>query len=156
MGVSGSGKTTIGSMLSAQTGIPFFDADDFHPLPNIRKMSQGIPLNDDDRYEWLLKLHELARSSINDKGAIIACSALKEKYRSLLSAGITGQVSWVYLKGSYDLIRHRMKQRKGHYMPEALLQSQFDTLEEPANAFTIDVGLPPEKITGLIREQFNV
>lgn len=139
MGVSGSGKTTIGQLLSVQTGIPFFDADDYHPDSNKKKMQEGHPLTDEDRQGWLLRLNQLAIEQSTHKGAIIACSALKERYRKILSNDISIPVYWVLLQGSYELIKERMEKRKGHYMPAALLQSQFDILEIPANAIVEDI-----------------
>ena len=143
MGVSGSGKTTLGEKLAGQLGIPFFDGDDFHPPENIQKMAGGVPLNDMDRRGWLLRLNELARKH-QDRGAVIACSALKEKYRELLSAGLKGEVCWIYLHGSFEKIHDRMLDRKGHFMPADLLRSQFETLEPPSYGIHIPVALDPE------------
>jgi gluconokinase len=156
MGVSGSGKTTVGLQLSGATGIPFFDADDFHSKANKDKMSAGQPLNDDDRKDWLLRINELAKEEAGRKGAIIACSALKKKYRSLLSDEITAPVHWVLLQGSYQQIIERMKARKGHFMPDSLLKSQFETLETPANAIAININNSPEKIVESILHQLNI
>lgn len=153
IGVSGSGKTSIGKLLSAETGIPFFDADDFHAEASRVKMKQGQPLEDEDRKEWLHSLNRLARHEAGRSGAIIACSALKEKYRVILASGIDVPVHWVWLKGSYDLILERMKARKGHFMPESLLKSQFDTLEPPSYAHSIDINNDPENI---VKEIINV
>jgi carbohydrate kinase (thermoresistant glucokinase family) len=143
MGVSGSGKTTIGQLLSERTGIPFFDADDYHPDSNKKKMQEGHPLTDEDRQEWLLRLNQLAIVQSNNKGAIIACSALKERYREILSTNITVPVYWVLLQGSYELIKERIEKRKGHYMPASLLQSQFDILEAPYDAIVEDIANDP-------------
>lgn len=132
-GVSGSGKTTIGQLLSERCAIPFFDADDYHPPANKKKMQEGQALNDDDRSEWLKRLNQLAIEQCAKKGAIIACSALKERYRQILSDTITVPVHWVFLQGSFSLIEERMKKRKNHYMPASLLKSQFDILEMPTN-----------------------
>lgn len=151
MGVSGSGKTTIGRLLSNKTGIPFFDGDDFHSLANKEKMKAGIPLTDEDRRGWLQDLNALAEKESTNKGAIIACSALKEKYRQLLSAHLHKPV-WVFLTGSFDLIEQRLTNRAGHFMPAALLQSQFDALEIPQDVFTVKVDLEPEVITDKIWE----
>jgi carbohydrate kinase (thermoresistant glucokinase family) len=154
MGVSGCGKTTIGKLLSQRIGIPFFDGDDFHSAANVEKMKAGEPLNDEDRIEWLQKINELAFERQQLKGAIIACSALKEKYRIVLSSGITKPV-WIFLQGSYQIIFQRLQNRQGHYMPPALLQSQFDNLEIPANAFSINIVNEPEKIVELILDKLN-
>ena len=156
MGVSGSGKTTIGQKLTAATGIPFFDGDDFHPPANKEKMKAGHPLNDNDRKEWLQSINRLAREQSTKKGAIIACSALKEKYRTVLSSGIVSPVYWVLLHGSFELIHERMKLRKEHFMPPDLLQSQFDTLELPANAILADIKNPPGEIVADILRRLTL
>lgn len=152
MGVSGAGKTTIGKLLSEHTGIPFFDADDFHSSANKQKMQAGIALTDEDRRDWLKTLHELALGRSEDTGAIIACSALKAEYRDILASGVPVPVYWVFLRGSYELIRQRMLERKGHFMPESLLRSQFETLEIPPGAITIDIDQSPRAITEAIEQ----
>ena len=154
MGVSGSGKTTIGQMLAAQTALPFFDADDFHPAANKEKMKSGIALTDDDRIPWLQNLHQVATDQNKIKGAIIACSALKEKYRSILTNGIA-QPAFIFLQGTYESILNRVEKRSGHFMPPQLLQSQFDSLEIPFHAFTVDIEQEPGKITQLILQYLN-
>ena len=155
IGVSGSGKTTVGKKLSARTGIPFFDGDDFHPLSNKEKMKAGQALNDQDRAEWLTSINELAKVEMKKAGAIIACSALKEKYRTALSAGITVPLVWIFLKGSYELIQQRMKARKDHFMPPGLLFSQFEILEIPHQAVTIDISNGPDRIADLIMSELR-
>ncbi len=150
MGVSGSGKTTIGRELSAKTGIPFFDADDFHPPANKEKMEGGVPLTDEDRQGWLLAINKTAREQLKIKGALIACSALKAKYREILSEGIKEHVRWIFLHGSFDLIMERMKNRKDHFMPAKLLQSQFDILEFPSDAIVADIDHSPDQILTLL------
>jgi gluconokinase len=149
-GVSGSGKTTIGKLLAQKTGFAFYDADDFHPQQNINKMKAGKPLTDEDRLPWLDNLHHLASQKINTESIIIACSALKQVYRKRLSKGIEASCRWVFLKGSYATIQQRMQQRKDHYMPAALLQSQFDALELPADAIEAAIEMPPETIVSYI------
>lgn len=149
MGVSGSGKTTIGKLLSQKIGIPFFDADDFHSEANRTKMKAGNPLNDEDRKDWLHEINKLAQQQAQTNGAIIACSALKEKYRNILTEGINNPV-WVFLQGSYDQIYERMKKREGHYMPVQLLQSQFESLEAPGSALFIDILNEPAVIVETI------
>lgn len=146
IGVSGSGKSTIARLLADRLQIPFADADDFHPVANVEKMSQGIPLEDADRVDWLKAIHEFAKTQLADRGAVIACSALKEKYRQTLQSQIDEQVDWVYLKGSFDLIRARMQQRTNHFMPDSLLRSQFATLEEPQNALVLDISQEPAEL----------
>lgn len=152
MGVSGSGKTTVGKLLSEQTGLPFFDADDFHSTANVEKMKAGIPLTDADRAAWLQSLNQLAKDH-QTTGVLIACSALKEIYRQQLADGLQ-YAQWVYLKGSYALIHERMLQRPHHYFSAAMLQSQFDILEEPSNAWVFDVQEEPNRITESILKHF--
>lgn len=149
MGVSGSGKTTIGKLLTQKMNIPFFDADDFHPMENKEKMKSGQPLNDEDREKWLQEINLLARKEAFLHGAVIACSALKKKYRILLNEGIA-KTAWIYLEGSYEIIYERMQSRPAHFMPAALLQSQFDILEIPAEAFCISIDKDPVEITNHI------
>lgn len=146
MGVSGSGKSTIGKGLSQKTGIPFFDGDDFHPESNIRKMASGKPLNDEDRQDWLEKLNALASEQSALDGAVIACSALKESYRRILSAGIP-RITWIHLTGSFQTIMGRLESRDHEFMPKELLQSQFDTLEEPDYGFKADINTEPAQLT---------
>ena len=155
MGVAGSGKSTIGIKLSEATAIPFFDADDFHPPANKEKMKAGKPLNDDDRKGWLSTINELAKENSQKSGAIIGCSALKEKYRIQLSKGIKSTVHWIILQGCFSLIQQRMKARKDHFMPAGLLQSQFDTLETPAYAVVMDIKNDPDEIVADIRRQLK-
>ena len=142
MGVSGSGKTILGKTLATKLGWDFFDADDFHPSENISKMMNGIPLGDSDRAPWLASLHDQLLSTLKlGRHPVLACSALKASYRVQLLNGIDGIVS-VYLKGNYDVIWSRMSLREGHYMKPEMLKSQFDILEEPQDAFVVDVSIP--------------
>ncbi len=151
MGVSGSGKSTVGSLLADEFGWPFYDADDFHNEANRNKMAQGIPLTDDDRSTWLASLRELIQNNINSETSIVlACSALKESYRSILK--VHERVRFVYLKGSYAEIESRLKNRTGHFMPVKLLKSQFETLEEPRDALTVTLTHSPEEIIQIIRK----
>lgn len=146
MGVSGCGKSSVGRALAECLGWDFYDADDFHPPANIARMAAGTPLNDSDRVPWLAALHDLISSSLKaDRPGVLACSALKERYRQQLMDGNEG-VQIVYLKGSYDLIWSRMEKRTDHYMKPHMLKSQFDVLEEPADALTLDVSMPVDAI----------
>ncbi len=148
MGVSGAGKTTIGKLLSARTGIPFFDADDFHSTANKEKMKAGIPLTDDDRKEWLLQLSHLAHKQSIERGAIIACSALKEKYRTVLTTDINP--IWIFLQGTYQQLYDRIINRQDHYMPVNLLASQLEALEIPTDALIINIMQQPQEIVATI------
>ena len=146
MGVAGSGKTTIGKLLSDRTGWTFYDADDFHPAENIEKMSRGIPLNDEDRKPWLLKLNNLIHNTISqDKSAILACSALKSSYREILQLD-NPEVALIYLQGDYEQIVARITQRKEHFMQAEMLLSQFKILEEPQADLVVSVTLSPNAI----------
>ncbi len=127
MGVAGSGKTSVGLALSDRMGIPYRDGDDLHPAANVAKMRAGVPLTDEDRWPWLDRVAEALR---RDAPLIVGCSALKRIYRDRLRAG-AGEVRFVHLAGSRDLIAARMAARTGHYMPLSLLESQFAALEAP-------------------------
>lgn len=133
MGVSGSGKSTVGAALAREINAKFIDGDDLHPRANIQKMASGTPLNDDDRAPWLLRLNDAAYSlrHKNETGVIV-CSALKRRYRDALRKDNEGMV-FIYMKGSFDVIADRLKARAGHFMPTDLLRSQFDALEEPGD-----------------------
>jgi len=152
MGVSGCGKSTIGQLLADQLSMPFIDADDHHLPSSIEKMGQGIPLTDEDREPWLDKLNQIATQHL-ENGVVIACSALKEKYRTQLAQSIESNVQWVYLKGDYQLIFDRMQNRHGHFMDAGMLKSQFETLEEPRNAISIDIANPVEVVIQLLSKQ---
>jgi gluconokinase len=152
MGVSGSGKSTIGAQLAERLGWRFFDADDFHPPANIAKMQAGIPLTDADRAPWLERLAILLREEIAaGRPPVLACSALRQRYRDVLLANAPG-VALVYLRGDEVLIQSRLAARSGHFMPAALLRSQFDALEEPVGpgVLTLDLTLTPEQILDCI------
>jgi len=155
MGVSGSGKTDVGKSLAQALGWDFFDADDFHPIENIAKMAGGIPLTDSDRAPWLDSLHNLISSSLTkNRPGVLACSALKERYRQrLLDGNDNAQI--IYLKGSYELIRSRMNARKEHFMKPHMLQSQLETLEEPFNALIVDIAPPVDEIVKVILQNME-
>ncbi len=155
MGVSGVGKSTIGNLLSEKLEIPFFDGDDFHPPSNILKMSNKQALTDEDREPWLIALNALAKNSIGTSSCIIACSALKQSYRDILSREMEGQTVWVHLQGTFDQIMGRLKKRSDHFMPADLLKSQFDTLQDPNQSITVDISYPPEVIVEKIIEDIQ-
>jgi gluconokinase len=139
MGVTGSGKTTIGEALADRLGWDFYDADDFHSSTNIIKMTKGIPLTDEDRLPWLLLLRSKITDCLeNGHPGILACSALKASYRQILLSNNT-EIQIVYLKASFDLVLSRLTTRTDHFMQPSMLQSQFDTLEEPKNAIFVDI-----------------
>ena len=156
MGVSGSGKTTIGEKLALNLRLPFFDGDDFHSAANKEKMTAGIPLTDEDRMAWLTKMNQAAREQAKKNGAVLGCSALKEKYRAILSSGIKIPVYWVFLEGNYELIKERMEKRKDHFMPPGLLSSQFNALEIPAHCIKIDISKNPDEIVETIISQIKL
>jgi gluconokinase len=143
MGVTASGKTTVGHLLRDRLGWPFYDGDDFHPPANIEKMRHGIPLTDDDRAPWLAKLHQLmADTEARGESAIIASSALKEAYRRILADGLR-DLRIVYLKGDPATLQERLDHRVGHFMPNTMLPSQMAALEEPADALVVNAAQPP-------------
>ncbi len=145
MGVTGAGKTTIGTMLAAQLNWQFADADTFHPPANIQKMSRGVPLNDADRAPWLAAMRKAILEWIAaGKNVVLACSALKRAYRDELRP--SREVKIVYLKGDYALFAERIRQRHSHFAGEGILAGQFADLEEPDDAITIDASKSPEEI----------
>jgi gluconokinase len=154
MGTTGSGKTTIGSLLAKRLGWEFADGDDFHPPANVEKMKHGIPLTDADREPWLKALHDkIVEWNTEKRNVVLACSALKQSYRDELRA--SPDVKFVYLKGSYELFSQRVLARKGHFAKQDLLASQFATLEEPTDAITVDAALPSEQIVSEVRRQLQ-
>src|ERR1700722_4652923 len=151
MGVTGSGKTTVGRLLAEQLGWEFADADDFHPRANVEKMERGIPLNDEDRAPWLDRLRiRITNWIANGRDAGRAWSALKRTYRQELRVG--PEVRFVYLKGSPELIAQRLRLRRGHFADEKILAGQFADLEEPEAGITLDISQTPDKIVAEIRE----
>lgn len=153
MGVSGSGKSTVGRKLADELGWSFYDGDDFHSVASIAKMSQGIPLTDEDRGPWLAALRAVVDHAIEEgENAVLACSALKASYRETLRGGHAGVV-FVYLKADSRLIAERLEYRAGHYAKRDLLPSQIATLEEPEEAITVDASRTPEEVVAEIRER---
>lgn len=156
MGVSGCGKSTIGHILSESLKIPFFDGDDFHPKKNIRKLSNGIPLTDEDRFGWLHKINKFAKEQLAKNSCVIVCSALKESYRNILEEDIYNNTKRVYLNGTFEQISERLNKRENHFMPPSLLQSQFDTLEKPKGAIEVNISLSPTEIVDyILKEIYN-
>ena len=155
MGVTGSGKTTVGSLLADQLHWQFADADSFHPPENVEKMRNGIVLTDEDRQPWLNRLHEsIVHWIAADINVVLACSALKRSYRRNLDVG--QQVQFVYLKGSQAEVAERLRTRHGHFATESILSGQFADLEEPEDAIVVSIAGTPEEIVGEIRRQIKV
>ncbi len=152
MGVAGSGKTTVGHLLAKELGWIFYEGDNFHSRQNINKMKQGFALTDADLDTWLVALANLIKELVKKKqSAVIACSALKRAYRDRL-AEHSSNIQFVYLKGSYDLIRNRLEARQRHYFKADLLKSQFEILEEPGQAIVINVAQTPDMIVEQIKQ----
>jgi len=155
MGVSGSGKTTVGEILARQTAWRYLDADDHHPPENIAKMRAGTPLTDADRWPWLDRLNGLLREhQAAGEHVILACSALRQVYRERLAQGLD-DVRWIHLEGSFQLIASRLAARKHRYMPASLLRSQFETLEAPTDALVVDITDPPEMLARRIAKRLK-
>ena len=144
MGVSGCGKTTIGLKAARALQVPFLDGDDLHLQTNISKMNRGLPLTDDDRGPWLKRVAEEMAKMAGQGGGVVACSALKKSYRQVLFGDSSIPILLVYLKGTRDTLYRRLQQRKSHFMPPDLLNSQLNTLEEPEHALTLSIELSPE------------
>jgi len=157
-GVSGAGKTTIGKLLAQELGWHFYEADDFHSQANINKMRRGIPLMDEQRSPWLESLRHLIKRSLEaGENAVLACSALKRAYRERLR--VSDEVKFVFLRGDYALIEKQLRQRQGHFMNPALLQSQFADLEEPKpdeHVVTIELGRTSQEIVQEIRTKLDL
>ncbi len=153
MGVSGCGKSTIGKMLAERLAITFHDADDYHSQKNVNKMMNLIPLNDEDRNPWLIDLASQITKWNKGKGAVLACSALKEKDRQILTGDGTEKVVFVYLKGDRDIILNRMRSRENHFFPPALLETQLSALQVPLDAITIQIDKTPEELCSAIIDE---
>jgi gluconokinase len=155
MGVVGAGKTTVGRLLAEQLGWDFADADDFHPQSNVEKIRHGIALNDEDRQPWLKALRGAIANWIADgREVVLACSALKRRYRRELEVG--PGVQFVYLKGTADLIAQRLRLRHGHFADAQILASQLADLEEPQAAATVDIDATPQQIVAEIRKKLRL
>ncbi len=155
MGVTGSGKTTVGQLLAKRLGWEFADADDFHSAANKDKMHRGIPLTDADRIPWLAAIHEkLVHFNAQGRSVVLACSALKQAYRDLLFQDL--EVRLVYLKGGHELIDQRLHARKGHFADDKILAAQFADLEEPTDALVVDIHPEPERIVDEICQRLNL
>jgi len=155
MGVSGSGKTTIGELLAQQLGRPFYDGDDYHSAANVAKMAAGHPLTDADRHDWLATLAQHLGDWEAAGGAVLACSALKEAYRQTLQAGEQLPLTWVFLDGSPELLEKRLEGRHDHYMKASMLDSQLATLEKPTYGIRIELadGETPAQVVARIVPQ---
>lgn len=154
MGISGAGKSTVGRRVAEETGGRFFDADDFHSMINVKKMRAGIALTDEDRAGWLEQLRDLLEKEGKKEVAgplVLACSALKERYRDVLRAGVA-ELRFVFLQGSSELIRARLIARENHFMPESLIDSQLEALEIPEDALVVDVSAALEVVVKKILE----
>jgi gluconokinase len=157
MGVSGSGKTTIGKILAEQLGWSFVEADDYHPAANIEKMHRGTPLTDADRRPWLDALRHRVDAACNrGENVVLACSALKHAYQHYLERDDPACVLYVHLRGSEELIRKRLAARKGHFMNPALLHSQFEIMEPPEDAIEVDITPGPDTIAAEIRRKLGL
>jgi gluconokinase len=156
MGVSGAGKTTVGRLLAEDLTWPFFEGDDFHPPANVAKMSEGIPLTDEDRWPWLDSLRKLISGLVAEgQDAVIACSALKQAYRDRLQQS-DNEVVFAYLKGNYETIADRLAVRQDHFMSPDLLAPQFSTLEEPQIVLTVGIDQGPSAIVRAVKEGLNL
>lgn len=156
IGAAGAGKTTVGQTIARELGWRFVEGDDYHSPAAVAKMRGGTPLTDADRAPWLAKLHGVAETAVDRRDdLVIACSALKQRYRDLLRGSLRG-VRFVYLKANEATLRRRLEERRGHYAGPALLASQLADLEEPADAVTIDAAKPPAEIAAAVRYELGL
>ena len=155
MGVSGTGKTSLGEILKKDLRLPFYDGDDFHSKNNINKMKKGKSLNDLDRKIWLKDLSKILRICGEKNGAILACSALKESYRKILTTKLKRKINWIILYGKYEIISNRVRKRKNHYFKAELLNSQYSQLELPNYGLHYNVEIPIKNIAKEIVLRFN-
>lgn len=157
MGVSGSGKSTVGKVLAEKLGWPFVEGDDYHPAANVAKMRAGTPLTDADRKPWLAALRDRMDEALaRGESVVLACSALKHAYQEYLERHDPARIHYVYLEGSEEVIRERLAARTGHFMNPGLLHSQFEALEPPTDAVRIDVRETPEAAADEIRQTLGV
>jgi gluconokinase len=158
LGVSGTGKTTVGELLARELGWHFYEADDFHSPANIEKMRRGVPLTDDDRWPWLENLRELIKRCVAvNENAVLACSALKRVYRKHLR--VSAEVELVFLRGDYGLVAEQLRHRRGHFMNPGLLRSQFVDLEEPhpeEGVLTIELSRTPNELVDEIKTKLHL
>jgi gluconokinase len=155
MGVTGAGKTTVGSLLAAELGWEFADGDDFHPAANVERMRRGVPLSEDERRPWLGRLQEeISRRDAEGRNLVLACSALKKRYRTMLA--VSEAVTFVYLIGETGQIAERLRTRRGHFADEKILAAQFADLEEPETAVVADIAATPREVVSEIRKKLGV
>lgn len=157
MGVSGTGKSTVGRLLADALGWSFVEGDDYHPPGNVEKLRAGVPLTDEDRWPWLEALRDRMDAALaRGENVVLACSALKHRYQHYLEAHDPAHVHFVWLHGSEELIRARLAARTGHFMNPGLLHSQFQTLEPPEDAIRVEVTDPPAAIVEQVRRALGV
>jgi gluconokinase len=157
MGVSGSGKSTVGKLFAQKLGWAFVEGDDYHPPSNVEKMREGTPLNDDDRRPWLAAIRGRVDQAVSaGEDIVLACSALKHAYQEYLERYEPARVHYVYLHGPEELIKKRLGARKGHFMNPGLLHSQFETLEPPADAVRVEVSGSPEEVADEVRRKLGL
>jgi len=155
MGICGTGKTTVGQLLSEKLDVLFIEGDDFHPKENVDKMKSGSPLNDKDRQSWLEQLAEELKKN-EQSGCVLACSALKEKYRETLRSTLSKKLFIVHLVGGPKMIEERMMKRKNHFMPSNMIASQLADLEKPNEALEIDIAIAPSEMIKMVLDALSI